>query len=417
MNVIKRNIIVMITNDFISTVGDSIFSILIMWYIFEQTNSAIYMSVVGSFIHITSFFAGPFAGVIVDRSRKPISILAISLVTNGFLLLLLAVGLWFFSGGIEIILIFIILFLRDAAYTLAHPSETKIIPNVVKQDQISTLFGYRSTSSRLGALTGNMLSGFIIVFVGIVGAIIINSVTFFISAFILGLIVPLKEFTGRDVKKEKLSNLNSGFFTEIKESLKVIKLHKKLRKILIFTILLNVASMIGPLYVVYVNEQLNGDARIFSLVQVASVIGGIVGGLSIGLIGKKISTGILIVYGFLFSGVVLSMASLTNNYLIALPIFFVIAFLLTVANISLSTVQIILIPDEYRGRISATLMSLNVMLIPIFNLIGGFIAEIFSVGSVFLFTGVWVLLVSLFMMKSINLFEIRKSNDLKNETN
>src|SRR5690606_20268706 len=106
----------------------------------------------------------------------------------------------------------------------------------------------------------------------------------------------------------------------------------------------------------------------FGFLHVAGLIGGIIGGLSMGLFNKIIRTHLLIVYSFLLSGILLACFSFLTNYLIALPLFALITFSLTVANISLNTIQVILIPEEFRGRISSTFMALNVMLIPLINI-------------------------------------------------
>ena len=55
---------------------------------------------------------------------------------------------------------------------------------------------------------------------------------------------------------------------------------------------------------------------------------------------------------------------------------------------------IILIPKVYRGRISATIQALSVMIIPLSNIIGGIFADIIEVEYVFKFAGVWIIIVS-----------------------
>lgn len=62
---------------------------------------------------------------------------------------------------------------------------------------------------------------------------------------------------------------------------------------------------------------------------------------------------------------------------------------LTLPNIILNSVQILIIPDEYRGRVSTLLQGISVVLIPLSNFLGGIIADIFGANYVFLFCGLW----------------------------
>jgi len=53
---------------------------------------------------------------------------------------------------------------------------------------------------------------------------------------------------------------------------------------------------------------------------------------------------------------------------------FLLGIGLTLPNITLSTVEVLIIPDEYRGRITTLMQAIAVILIPISNIIGGLIS-------------------------------------------
>ncbi|MBS8263939.1 MFS transporter [Mesobacillus boroniphilus] len=401
-----RNVIVMITNDFIATVGNSIFSILVMWYIFEQSGSALYTAIAGSFIHITNFLIGPVAGVFVDRSKYPIRILSFALLTNAFLLLFLGFGIQIFSDWKALALLLVIMFLRDASYAFTTPAETKIIPNLVPEKQISTLYGYRTSSTQLSGLLGNALSGFVILMFGITGAIYLNSVTFFISAFILGMLIPLKEFTGKnksDIRVGFNKNIKS-IIQEIRDGVIVIYKHEKLRTIVMITMMMNVASLVGPLYVVYINDHLQEGAEAYGILQAVGLIGGVSAGIANRFVNKKMKPSMQIVVFYFITGCLFALLGWMSSIQFVLPIVFFLTFSLSLASISLYSVTILLIPEEYRGRISATIQALSVMVIPISNILGGIFADIIAVENVFKFAGVWVVFVSYLCFRNRNIY-------------
>lgn len=411
-NLSRRNGFILVSNDFISTVGNSIFTILIMWYIFEKTQSPLLMSVIGSFIHISTFIVGPIAGVFVDRSNNPIKVLSVVLYFNAMILLLISIGIWTLSNIHELIFILLLIFIRDCAYAFTHPAETKILPNAVEANNIPTIIGYRTSSSQIGALLGNALSGFLIVLLGIVGSVFINSITFLIAALLLNLLKPLKEFAFSEKKEKKLTTFikfDYSVFSEVISVVKIIYSNKQLRSILSITILINVASMTGPLYVVYVSEHLNENATIYGFLNVAGLIGGIISGVVMGVINKFVKPNLLIVISYFITGVLFISLSFVTNYIFALPLYALVSFFLTLANIGLYSIQILIIPEDYLGRISSTMMSLNVILIPAINIIGGLIAQTTSVGVVFLIAGIWTVLISLLALYFKDIFNIRKN--------
>ena len=80
---------------------------------------------------------------------------------------------------------------------------------------------------------------------------------------------------------------------------------------------------------------------------------------------------------------------------------------LTLPNIILNSVQILIIPDEYRGRVSTLLQAISVVLIPLSNFLGGIIVDIFGANYVFLFCGLWQFLVVLIVYKNRQIFNIQ----------
>ncbi|MBO8157174.1 MAG: MFS transporter [Bacillaceae bacterium] len=225
----SKNMFLFVANDFVTGLGNSIFNILIMWYVYDVTGSAISTAIIGSYTHISSFLIGPLAGVYADRSKKPLSLFVWTLRVNGILLLIMVLCIFLFSGAIEIFAVYLLVALREITFTMEYPVQTRIIPSIVPEKSVTKLIGYRSVTGNVSSLIGNSISGFIIAFRGVLGGMILNSITFFIGAMLISFLQLIPKENGavqeqemaaseeRDMKKSR-----SSIWYEVKQGLKII---------------------------------------------------------------------------------------------------------------------------------------------------------------------------------------------------
>lgn len=170
------------------------------------------------------------------------------------------------------------------------------------------------------------------------------------------------------------------------------------------TMMMNVASLVGPLYVVYINDHLQEGAEAYGILQAVGLIGGVIAGIANRFVNKKMKPSMQIVVFYFITGTLFVLLGWMNSIQFVLPIFFFLTFSLSLASISLYSVTILLIPEEYRGRVSATIQAISVMVIPISNIIGGIFADIIDVENVFKFAGVWVVFVSYLCFRNKNIY-------------
>lgn len=408
----KKNTLLMVSSDFISSFGDTVFNLSMMWFIYEQTGSALSTVILGTLGHIASMFGGPVAGVMVDRNN-PQNMLRNCLVISGFLLILMVLALLFFEGYLLIGTIYGVMFLLNTSYAFTHPSETKLIPHLVERDNISSLYGFRSSSSQISALIGNASSGFLLIWVGIIGSVMIHSVSFLIAAVLVSCMNVLRPFSYQDVDQGKTKN---SFWRQIMEGLRVIKDNRVLRKITYITIFLNVASFIGPLYVVLVRNQYSGGAAEFGMLHAFGLVGGIIGGLCVKIFQKKLSFGLVMAGGWVLTGIMIMCLSQFNYIILAYMLYFGISFSLCLSSIMLTTVSTLVIPEQLRGRVSGIMQSLSILLIPVTNILGGIFTDLFEVSYMFLFAGVWIIMIGLYSLRSTDIVNAGKEKEFNNMT-
>lgn len=398
----KRNIILMISSDIISTFGSTVFMLAMMWVVYDRTQSAFGTAVVGVLGHLATLIFSPIAGVYVD-SHSPLKILRNSLIASASILF----GLFVFSSilpdSFQVAVIYLFVFLLFISYSFTNPAETKVIPNLVNSNEIGKLYGYRSTSSQISELGASSIVGFVILWGGFGGSILINMVAFLIAAFVvtrLGLIKPFVEVTNSDTLEKEPLNLR----IKLVEGFKAVKENKNVFKIAQLCILLNVASMLGPLWIVIVSVQFDGGAKEYGFLQAFGLIGGAIAGIITGKFQKYVSEGLTMTIGIIVNGLLVISISMVGNIYFAYVLFAFILFSKTTYNVLLSTVLAMTIPENVRGRVSGLIQSSAIILVPLVTLAGGAVSDWLGVSTVFLASGIWTFSIGLY---ALSIKEIR----------
>lgn len=398
----KKNIKLFISNDFITVLGDGIFTLILMWHVYETTQSALYTAIIGTIGHLTSFFIGPIAGVIADRSKNPLKLLIKTLHINIILIVLIVTSIYFLSDIYEAISILILIFLRESIFNLQYPTQTRLIPKIADTKTISKLIGYRSVTSNIASIIGNSVAGFILALVGVIGGLMFNSFAFLLGSIVLGFIKITSESTTDNGNTQPVEY--PSIKNDLIEGLKFIWEMKEIRIITIVTCLLNISSMIGPMFVVYFNDFINAGPTYYGFFNAILAIGSIISGLLIGNVIKKLSNVSILVYGWLIMGFCLISMTFQLDVIFLMLIAFLLGISLTLPSIILSSMEIIIVPDHLRGRVSTAIQSISVSLIPIANIAGGIIADIWNVNYVFLIAGIWQLFIVLLVIRYRKLF-------------
>jgi MFS family permease len=164
----------------ISQIGDWFNYIAIFVLLNQLTGSgrAVSWFLIAKFLPTT--FLGPLAGVVADRfSRKTILIicdLVRALVVIGYLLVRDLEHVW---------LVYLLAFVQESIWTFAHPARQASVPNLCSRQELSTANGLSGSSWSIMLAIGAALGGFVSALFGWQTAILIDSLTFIVSAAIM----------------------------------------------------------------------------------------------------------------------------------------------------------------------------------------------------------------------------------------
>lgn len=215
-----------------SLFGDNLYSTTISIWIAVQTNSSLSLLSSILLLRLPKTIVSLLAGPIVDHYNKRKIMINIDLI-QGIVCCAssLIISLNNITINNKIIYIYFINFLFSIFSAFFQPSSKAIIPHIIEKSNIKKANVFFSGLQNIVLLCSFMLSGIIVSIFGYYFSILINGLTFFISAFCEFKINYIENITKIEgmVIKDKLSQIQ----TDMKEA---IAFYKKNLKVLILSL-------------------------------------------------------------------------------------------------------------------------------------------------------------------------------------
>jgi len=175
----NRNFVFLWLAESISLLGDIVFQFSINWLILAETGSALQIG--GNLVVsvIARVFFKSVAGVLADRWNRRWLMVSSDLLRGG-LVLCLATFLWLMP--FNILYIYIASFLLTSISSFFMPAFQATIPNVLDKDALVAGRSLTMGTARLLQTVGSAASGLLIAMFGARWGILINALSFFLSA-------------------------------------------------------------------------------------------------------------------------------------------------------------------------------------------------------------------------------------------
>lgn len=392
----RRNILLLFFAQGVNVIGDNFFNLAVMWIVYAQSQSALLTAIIGAVWHLTDIFIGPIAGVVADRYEK-VRILILSNFTSGVATLAVSAYL-FFETSFPFWLALVSVIVLNTFSSFAAPARAALIPTLVQKEELNSLNARFSSVIQVGSLVGAGLGGILLSVLGVPWVIMFNAFSFFIGAVCF---IYFKTDSTQAKNQNQLElTKERNFFTELFSGWTYIKENQKLKNILIFLLLLNVISFLGPLYPALVFERLSQSASTYGVIQAMAVVGGILGSLS--LSRKKVSFSkpeYVAVISLLIVAVCLLGLSMSTSILISTAIMVIQFFALSVNSVILNTLIMNYTESEYMGRVLGVSRSIAVLLIPVATITAGSLAMVLGVEFMFVVASILMLFTSLYGLR------------------
>lgn len=368
----------------ISRFGDSIDMIAYGYMVYQLTGSKLLLATLYMFNVIPNILFSSFAGAVVDFFSKK-KIMLLGNLLRGAIVLLTA--FLFRQNVLETWHLFILTFLNSSIESFVAPCNSDITPKLIDSEHYLFVNSTLQSITKFVELLGLAIAGIVIGFVGIFGAMIVDSITFILAGLIISTIVFPKE-------EDKVLTA-SNYSTAYKEGLGFV-LHKKgfLSLVLGMALLNFLLTPINALAPAYVEDVLREGPEAIGYFSIAFIVGNIVGGILIGKIGKKFPFKYMIAFGLSLTGIAYALMALPGflphglSLSIACITAFFVGFFVTFASSGLNTFFMTFIPKDMMARVSSVIGMFALSAMPLGSLASGIISNIFGIQYLIILFGI-----------------------------
>lgn len=363
----------------ISRFGSALGYVVLIWYVFAETGSALAVVYVGLAEFIPTVAFGLFSGALVDRySRRNVVIL--SSLGRSAAMGVLVVALYILGFNLAIIVLAAVLF--SVCATFFGPGAQALLPEIVAREDVDRANGYFESSESIVGIAGSALAGVLVVTVGSVPSLGIDAASYLVGALFIALIA------GTVGAKPSVSE-GKSLLTQVREGLAYLRRATGLLELTLVALVSNfLFSIVLTFLVVYTVNSLHGTALAYGVLEALLAAGWGIGGLSVSRLRLTRFTGRFWALTGFVEGVVVLLLVLVPTLVVALPLFLIIGVWQGVCNVTwLSSVQT-LVPSDLQGRYLATDNSISYAAIPASQVVGGVLIVAIGLPSTFLFVAV-----------------------------
>ena len=402
----KKNIILFLVSQTISLFGSALVQYAIMWYITLKTQSGIMMTISIICGFLPTFFISPFAGVWADRyNRKILIVLSDSVIAIATLVL----AILFLMGYNALWLLFVISAVRALGSGIQTPAIGAILPGLVPEDKLTKVNSINGTIQSLVFLASPMLSGALLSFATIEVIMFIDVITAIIGVSTLLIFVKVPDHS-------KVSKVQTtGYVDDFKNGLEYIKSHAYVKRFFFFcAFFFFLATPVAFLTPLLVTRSFGSDVWKLIANEITFSGGMIVGGIVMSVWGGFKNK----IYTMALSSIAMGICTFALGII---PVFWIYLFFMVLFGIAMpmfNTPSTVLLQEKvdenYLGRVFGVYGMIASSVMPLGMLIFGPLSDIIKIEWLLVGTGIFIFIISLFMLKNKILIEAGKPN-LKSE--
>lgn len=348
----------------VSLIGSGMTSFALGVWVYQTTGAATPLVLVALFNSIPTFVLSPLAGALVDRlDRRAVMIaadLGAALVTLGLLAL-------FANGQLEMWHLYVASFLTSIADIFQRLAYQASITMLVPKEQFSRANALVQTGESFGGILSPVLAGLFFGLVGVNGIFVVDFVTFFAAVGALALVRFPK--MAADPTSERPNLLGS-----IRQGVAFLKPRPGLIALALFISLLNLLISSSTILATPMILSI-AEPEVLGLVQAASSVGLLLGGLVVSAWGGPKRKVLGICLGAVGSGLGLAAAGLRADPLWIAAGMFLFLFPITLVNASIRAIIQTKVPAEIQGRVFSLIFMLARASVPIGFLFAGSLAD------------------------------------------
>ena len=362
-----KKYIVLWLSQSISQLGSSMTAFSFVLWIYEQTHSALSISIISFCNYVPYILTSIFVGTFVDNHRKKLVMLV-----SDFVAAIVSLFALFFlmAGNLSVWHIYIINIIVGVSTAFQQPASSVAIAKIVPRDKLSNVSCMNSFSSNLVIVFSPMLAAVIFSIGGLPLILLFDLFSFAIAFFVLLFLIRIPERLTKEKFKSPFAEILVGFhFLKTEKGILYIMLTMA---VINFFSRLTYENILSPMILARSSE----NNLVLGIVNACMGIGGIVGGLLVSMKRESRKKASMIYVSAALSFLLgdLTMAVGRNVFFwsfAALAASLPLPFIMAGQNLILYKK----IPENIQGRVFAVRNAVQYSTIPFGILLGGYLSD------------------------------------------
>lgn len=318
-------------------------------YVYEATGSALATGAMFVSSALPMLLLGSVAGVFADRwDRKRVMVVAD--VLRGLLLLpLLLVPA---TGWIWIV--YLVGFLQETISRFADPAFNAAVPRVAGQENVVPANAAFSLGQNVARLVGPPLGGILMAAVGLWSVVLVDSLSFFLSAALVLLVAVPKVERADDAPLASWRQVRDDW----REGLRLVARERWLTAVFgVVAVMMIAEGVLNVAYVIWVRELLGGGPRELGWLLSAQAAGSILGAPAVTWLGQRLAPGRLAGCAGVLLGLYWAVMLFNRSLPVALVLMAAVGVPAMAGFVAITSMVQGGVDDRYRGRVWGAFMT------------------------------------------------------------
>lgn len=360
----------------VSQLGDGAGFIGIMWWIQSSTGSAAVLALMVMISTLIRVFLSPFSGVVADKFNKK-TIMVLTDTVRGFVYCILAYHA--LTNQLTIPLLLTCSAINAVNSVFFGPAISATVPLLVSSENLPRANSFMQMTSFIVSIVSYTAGGLLVTLLGLPLLLIIDGVSFLLSAFSETFInIPHVSVGTTFNSRQFAQNIHEGF--------DYVKQNHVLFEIMKVAALINFVA--APTFILlpkFVNDYLGAPASMYGYLLAASMVGTLCASLIIAL-SKIVERNVwmvmhsLTIQGVLFAALVLIPK---QAYYAHLLLFGFVGFANGIVNVYFSAILQKVTAKEHMGKVFGLMDTMGSALQPISQGLTGLVGDRFSIPLIF----------------------------------
>lgn len=176
----NKDYILMLQGGAFSALGDVLYSVAIGYWVYEQTGSSALMGIMSSVSMFMTMIVMPFSGTVIDKCNRKWIIVGADILRG---VLMLAVGVLALMGRLSVGIVLLAAVASSGCMVFFEPAVSTVMLDIIPHDDMVRGQSVQNGVKTLLNLVGKAVSGALVIAAGVPAMIIINGVSYLVSAF------------------------------------------------------------------------------------------------------------------------------------------------------------------------------------------------------------------------------------------